>query len=63
MSKNAEIRKQKEREVEIEGQILKDKQESMKHKLAAIREEKLKELDHSGIPDKFKSDLATKKIC
>jgi hypothetical protein len=62
MSKNSEIRKQKEREKEVEGQILQIKNETMKTKLSGLREEKLKELERSGIPDKFKADLATKKI-
>jgi hypothetical protein len=62
MSKNSEVKKQKEREKDMEGQTLQIKSEAMKTKLSVLREEKLKELERSGIPDKFKADLATKKI-
>ena len=62
MAKNEEKKMQEKREAEREGELLKAEQEAQRRKIELIKKEKLRELEQLGIPDKYRSDLAHKKI-
>ena len=62
MAKNEEKKMQEKREAEREGELLKAEQEAQRRKIELIKKEKLRELEQLGIPDKYKTDLAHKKI-
>lgn len=62
MSNNAEKKQVIKKEAEKESYIMKSEQLEQNRKLQQIKQEKLRELDQLGIPDKFKVDLNKKKI-
>ncbi|CAD8168660.1 unnamed protein product [Paramecium pentaurelia] len=62
ISMNEEKRKQEERDKLEEGKKIRDKMINEKKLLENIKEQKLKGLNDNTIPDKYKAELAKKKI-
>tara|TARA_B110000977_G_scaffold201778_1_gene298552 strand:- start:1571 stop:3142 length:1572 start_codon:yes stop_codon:yes gene_type:complete len=59
---NAERREREKREYQEEGDRLRHALAAERAKLEAIKQRKLDELQHGGIPDKYRTELAKKKI-
>lgn len=57
-----EIKKQERLDYLEEGKIVRQEQEAQKRKLEHIKQKKLEEMGSLGIPDKYKADLAKKKV-
>ena len=47
---------------ETEGQLVREKQENERLRLEKIKKERISELGNIGIPEKYKAELARKKI-
>jgi len=62
IQQNEEVRKQERLDYLEEGRLVRQKQDSEKRKLESIRQRKLGELKEIGINDKYKAELAKKKI-
>ncbi len=62
IAKNAEVKRQDRKEYETEGHLVREMQEAERLKLEKVKSEKMKELEHLSIPEKYKAELARKKI-